>query len=242
MLKREPSSASRYLDWLYLIGIVTIALIQLSWKPAAAQTSTPQDAEALLIGKASMSIRASVADLEEAKALQDKLAGDVLWVRRNGQEYVIRDTATLESAHALFSRQAEIGREQREIGERQRQLGKQQRAIGQEQTRIGRMQRDVGVRRQTDRAEGEPDQIEPEPGPRGEEQRRLKAEQDRLGEQQASLGAEQHELGARQQELGAERAKLSHGLEDRFRVLVDEALAKGLGQPTRHLGSQHSAR
>jgi hypothetical protein len=224
-----------------LLGMLALGLVHSMSGPsiaAAGQGSgagvdTHSDSEVLLQGKASMSIRASVADLAQAKALQNKNRSDLLWARRNGQEYVIQDPATLEAAHALFSRQAEIGVEQKEIGARQRELGEQQREIGRQQAAVGKAQQAVGVRRQTPRAAGEPDQLEPEPGPKGEEQRKLKAEQDQLESRQSALGADQHRLGARQHELDREQQELGRGLAGRFQALVDDAVAKGLAQPAR---------
>lgn len=229
MFRMAPKAIEKCLEWAGLLCVSALCMAQGS---AGAQSANSKgDSEVLLLGKSAMSIRASVADLERAKGLQSKSREDLLWARRNGKEYVIQDPSTLEAAHALFSRQAEIGREQREVGARQRDLGERQREIGKQQAIVGKEQQAVGVRRQAPRAAGEPDRLEPEPGPRGEVQQRLKEKQDQLEGQQTSLDAQQQQLAARQQEMAREQEKRDQGITDRFRILVDEALAKGLAQP-----------
>jgi hypothetical protein len=64
MLETLSKAVGSYLVWVGLIGLVMIQMPRSS--AAAAKDATVQDAEALVLGKASMSLRASVADLKQA--------------------------------------------------------------------------------------------------------------------------------------------------------------------------------
>jgi beta-lactamase regulating signal transducer with metallopeptidase domain len=63
---------------------------------------------------------------EYADGLRKKYGDDFIWFKRNGQEYVIRDAATVARAKQLFDNSGELSRRQSELGAQQEALGKQQ--------------------------------------------------------------------------------------------------------------------
>jgi hypothetical protein len=148
----------------------------------------------------------STSDVDEAMRLR---SGNepLLYVRRDGLSYVVRDAATLRQAEALFEPQRKLGGQQRALGSRQRDLGAKQRALGQRQAALARAHLSGG---------GWSDEAR-------RQQQELGREQRGLGEQQSVLGAEQARLGRQQSEL-AGQARVA------VRALVDDALRRGLAQ------------
>lgn len=156
-------------------------------------------------GRSTM-MHGSTDDLHRARKL--RLDGQpLLYVRRDGREYVVRDAALLRQAEAIFKPQAELGKKQGELGSRQGALGAQQAELGAQQARLAAQQ--VG-------AQG-----------RSEEMSRR---QDELGRQQSALGERQAELGRQQAKLGAEQERLGREARAKFRALVDDAIRRGLAQ------------
>jgi hypothetical protein len=121
----------------------------------------------------------STEDFSRARALRVGSEA-MLFVRRGGADYVIRDAATLRRAAAIFEPQQALGRKQGELGRRQGELGR-------EQGRLGRLQAEASSRQQSE----------------------LGRQQSALGARQAALGREQAALGRQQARLAVEaNAKL----------------------------------
>lgn len=195
----------------------------------AAGDSPRGDCEVLLHGKSAMSVRAAQADLDAARAAAAGAAGDLLWIRRDGRVYLVRDAATLDAASQLFTRQADLGRQQKELGERQTQIGREQRLLGAEQKTAGALQSAAASPRRIDRAPGEPDELSDPPGPAGAAQRELRSKQAGLAVLQAADDGEQRRLAALQDDLARQQRDLESGLGDRFRQLADAAVGRGAG-------------
>jgi bla regulator protein blaR1 len=90
-------------------------------------------------------------DIERAKRF--KRPGEaMLWFRRGGNEYVVRDQALLQQIEALWApvgeigdRQGALGEKQGELGTKQGELGARQGDFGAEQGRIGALQGELGA-------------------------------------------------------------------------------------------------
>jgi hypothetical protein len=158
-------------------------------------------------GSESLSMSGSMDDVRLARSLR---TGDeaMLYVRKDGATYVIRDSATLAKAREIFKPQEEMGARQAELGSRQAELGARQARLGAEQARIGLLQAEAGSR----------------------EQAELGRQQGELGRQQGELGEQQGELGRQQGELGRQQARLGRVAQEQLRALVADAIGRGVAQ------------
>jgi beta-lactamase regulating signal transducer with metallopeptidase domain/peptidoglycan hydrolase CwlO-like protein len=185
-------------------------------------------------------------DLEHLRALRRASKADIVWFRRNGKAYIIRDAATVRQAKALMAPQEALGKQQEELGRRQEALGAQQEELGRqmEQVRVPvpdltaelqKLQAQLDELHKHGATQGELGELQ---GALGELQGKLGEIQGQAGEQQAALGAKQGELGERQGKLGEEQgklgeqqARLAEEISKKMKALLDNALAKGLAQP-----------
>lgn len=178
--------------------------------PPAASAAQPEDGAAYVLlspGSRSSTMSGSMDDLRRARALRAGLEG-LLYVRRGGSAFVIRDSATLRRAEAIFEPQQALGARQAELGARQAALGHRQARLGAEQGRLGRQQADASPRRAVE----------------------LGRRQAALGRQQDALGRQQGELGRQQGALGREQHRLSRVADESMRALLAEAIERGLAQ------------
>lgn len=179
--------------------------------PAVAGSSVqPADRTSYILftqGSRSTTMSGSTEDLGRARAVRVGLEG-LLYVRQGGAAYVIRDSATLRRAEAIFEPQNRLGGRQAELGSRQAELGKRQATLGAEQARLGLRQAGATPRQQNE----------------------LGRQQDELGRRQNALGQQQGVLGRQQSVLGREQARLAREADARFRALVAEALQRGVAR------------
>lgn len=174
--------------------------------------------------------------------------GPILWFRRDGREYVVRDRATIERMAELMKpqmelgrRQGELGARQGELGARQGELGARQGELGAEQGRLGAQQAELAARqaaidrngRDADRSElrERREALAAEARALAAKQRELGERQRELGDQQRPLGARQRELGEEQRELGARQREETERARPMIRALFDRAIADGTAQP-----------
>ncbi len=158
-------------------------------------------------GSDSVTMSGSTDDLRRARALRAGREA-LLYVRRGGVSYAIRDSGTLDRAAAIFAPQHALGERQAELGSQQAALGRRQAALGDEQGRIGRQQSGASPRRAV----------------------ALGRQQDELGRQQNILGEQQNALGRQQDSLGREQNRLAREADAQFDALLAEALRSGVAQ------------
>lgn len=208
----EPLPIVSYSRRLALAALAALsALLVLNHTPGdAARITADSDRTAWVLmspGSRSTSMSGSTDDLERARRLRAGQEG-LLYMRRDGTEYVVRDPATLRQAQAIFAPQQALGARQGELGSRQAALGHRQAALGAQQGRIGAQMAGASPKRSAELG------------------RRMEA----LGRQQNELGRQQNVLGREQDALGREQDRLSHIAEQRIRALLDEAIRRGVAQ------------
>lgn len=184
---------------------------------------------ALLDGDAHVWIHASSTDSERVRTLQDRFDDPVLWFTRDGREYVIRDSATLDRARAILEpqrelgrRQGELGRQQGELGRRQGELGREQGAMGRDQGELGSRQGELGAEQATIAAERAALEARRAAGEDAGEE--LESRRSELESRMRELAARQRELGERQKALGTQQRELSEpqrALAERQRELAE---------------------
>ncbi|GEL72317.1 M56 family metallopeptidase [Myxococcus virescens] len=224
--------------------------------PAPPAPGDPDRGYVLLTDGMAM-MNGSTVDLELARTFKQKNK-ELLFVRRKGEAFIIRDAATLKSIREAHSVTRELGEAQRALGEKQGALGQQQAVLGQKQATLGHEQGGLG-RKLGDlayRQSGlhlEESRLDALPEAERERRRSELKKQDReleaemkaletkmagLAEKQSILSKEQHQLSEKQHALHLEQSKLSEQhqarakeAEAKIQGLIDEALRKGLGQP-----------
>ncbi|HYN19672.1 MAG TPA: M56 family metallopeptidase [Thermoanaerobaculia bacterium] len=191
--------------------------------PPTPWSGSKDESYILLLGKSRTMMNGSMSDIRKAKELQ-KGAEPLLYFRRGGKAYVVRDAAFVLKAGDLFKMQAELGAKQGELGARQGELGAKQGELGAQQGALGARQAALALNLARQALDGESDDsLEAE-------MEELGKQQEELGRKQAELGEKQAELGEKQAELGEKQAELGREAEKKFRVLVDEAVRNGLAQ------------
>ncbi|HEU4968677.1 hypothetical protein [Sphingomonas sp.] len=190
------------------------ALVCAAGASAASAGTTParERASYILFGpdKQGVTMSGSTDDLRRARAL--RVGGEaLLYLRKGGTAYVVRDPATLREARLIFEPQQALGSQQAALGARQAELGRRQAALGTQQARLGAQQAHATPRQAVDL---------------GRQQAALGNQQDALGQQQNALGQQQNELGRRQDRLAREA-------DIKFRALLVEAIRRGLADPVR---------
>lgn len=197
---------------LALAALVALSVPTLLVQPPAVAASPDQATERtsyvlIAAGNGSSTMSGSTDDLRHARSLRSGREA-LLYVRNGGAAYVIRDTATLRQAEAIFAPQNALGDRQGELGDRQSALGERQSRLGEQQAELGSQQAYASPKR----AEA------------------LGRQQEALGRQQNELGRQQDELGRQQEELGREQERLADEANVRIRALLDEAVRNGVAQ------------
>jgi bla regulator protein BlaR1 len=181
--------------------------------------------------------------MDRVKTLRGKLGGgDLLWFRRGGKEYTVRDAATLKRVAEVLAPQEELGRQQGELGGRQGALGAKQGELGAQQGKLGAKQGELGAEQARLAQEESRRALEGEDrdGRAERERAHLEREMEELGKQQEELGRRQEELGRQQEALGQQQERLgklqeeaAHKARAQLRTLIDQALASGTAQEVR---------
>ncbi|KRA42750.1 M56 family metallopeptidase [Pseudoxanthomonas sp. Root630] len=164
-------------------------------------------------------------DITTARKLQQGNA-PVLWVRQDGKQYVVRDSATLQRFKAAHAPMEALGAQQGKLGEAQGALGERQGALGEKQGELGEKMAAIASEQASAAMRGGQ-------GRQAELDRKMEAlarEQDALAKQQDVLARQQDPL-ARQQEVLARRQEAAV-VQMRHDVgrLLDDSIRNGKAQ------------
>ncbi|HLK20576.1 MAG TPA: M56 family metallopeptidase [Bryobacteraceae bacterium] len=181
-------------------------------------------------------------DLEDAARLKGKYGEHFIWFRRNGKDYVIRDTATVNAAHDLLKPQNDLGEKQGTLGEQQEKLAKLQEALAERQNRVRvpveDLTREIERLREKLKADVNDSDLAELQEMLAKMQAKIGESQARVGDAQAKIGEEQEKLGRQQAELGEQQAKLGERQAEQAEKanrqlirLMEEAMKKGLAEP-----------
>ncbi|GEN06858.1 Signal transducer regulating beta-lactamase production, contains metallopeptidase domain [Myxococcus fulvus] len=227
-------------------------------KPPRPPEPLDDDSGYVLLSGDSATMNGSMVDLQLAKMFKDKKGGELLYVRRKGETFIIRDAATLKTVREALNDVRTAGEAQGKVGERQGALGREQGALGMKQGALGIKQSELGLRHaelahkraglrfESNRADSLPDaerdrrqaeldkqeeELDKQIDALDEQQEALSREQEALGREQEKLGEKQEALGREQEKVSEKAEVLRREAERKVQSLIDEALKKGLGQP-----------
>ena len=173
----------------------------------------------------SVTMSGSTDDIRRAKDLRGSGKGDLLWFRRGGKEYVVRDSALLKEVTGLYKPVAEMGARQGELGGRQGELGARQGKLGAEQGALGAQLGTIAA----DRARrGDADDRDLE-----RREKEIDRKMEELSRQMEDLGRQQEALGKQQEELGRQQEELSARADKQLHELMDRAIHSGAAQEVR---------
>jgi bla regulator protein BlaR1 len=256
----EKARAHAACWWIVAVGIglatIPLQLVAAQREPARVEhveqqhskSKSTRDAWVLLRGSDdNIMMSGNMSDVAEAGRQRANASEPLLWFRRDGQEYVIRDQETIEAVEALArpmrelgERQGALGHEQGKLGERQGKFGAQQRELGQQMgelsaklNSINAQQMEISAKEmragKSERESLERQQAEIERQARkvSEQIEALGRRQDDLGREQEALGREQERFGRQQEELGAQQEEASRRMERQLRELIERAISTG---------------
>lgn len=216
------------------------------------------DSGYVLLSGDKATMNGSSVDLKLAKMFKDKSGGELLYVRRKGEAFIIRDAATLKAMKdalepirvksleqgGMGARMGALGQEQGKLGLKQGKLGVQQSELALQHAELAHKR--AGLHLESNRLDSLPEaererrqaELDKQEAALDKEIDALDGKQEALSKQQEELGREQEKLGQQQEEMGREMEKL-HKLhesdirdsERKIQSVIDEALRKGLGQP-----------
>ena len=200
----------------------------------------------IVTGKSdALTMSGSTADARHVEKLRKSIPGDFIWFQVDEKSYVIRDQATVDRARKLWAPQEELGKKQEELGKQQEALGKQQEALGAKMEKVRVSVPDMTA--QLDKLKAElkalgatatMDQIGKIQEEMGELQEKMGdiqshagEQQGKLGEEMGALGEQQGKLGEEQGKLGEQQAELAEKASKEMKLLLEDAVKKGLAQP-----------
>lgn len=192
-----------------------------------------------------ITLQGTQSDLATARKLQ---RGDepLLWIRRGGETYVVRDRAVLERAKAAYATMHDTAREQGEMAGQQGELAGRQSglaarvaALSSRRAALGGERAAIASERQRLRQTGSQDAAQDGAAATLDGRlRSIDAQLADLSRQQADIDREQADLDRRQAELSRQQAEISrherdvaHLADRQVDRLIDEAIADGLAQP-----------
>jgi beta-lactamase regulating signal transducer with metallopeptidase domain len=192
----------------------------------------------LLRGSDDATMSGSTQDLKVARHLAGNSKQPLLYVRRDdGQEFVIRDAATLKAFEDTFKSVRELGEQQQKLGEQQGEFGGKQGELGGKQGELGGKMGEIGEkmgalgRKQgklahqlallelDDDAEETPDnkrqreQLEREQHELEQQMDALEKEMEPFNEQMEKLGEEMEKYSEPMEKLGEQMEKLGEQME-----------------------------
>ncbi len=176
-------------------------------------------------GRDSVTMSGSTDDVGKAKSLRGSSKGDLLWFRRGGKEYVIRDSALLRQVQDLYKPVSELGARQGELGGRQGALGGKQGALGARQGALGA---ELGAIAADRARRGDADDRDLE-----RREKEINRKMEDLSRQMEDLGRQQEELGRQQEELGRQQEAASARADKELHELMDRAIRSGAAQEVR---------
>jgi bla regulator protein BlaR1 len=192
----------------------------------------------------------STADIGRARRFRSG-GGQLLWFRKDGREYIVRDPDMLREVQAIWlpvnqlgDEQGQVGAKQGALGSRQGDIGAKQGELGAEQGRLGARQGALGARQgmlasreaarltnaERGEIEREHDAIEKEMRALDQQMRVLTDKMREFDKPMRNLGDEMDVLGREMAVLGGKMGEASRQANDAMRALIEKAIANGTAQ------------
>jgi bla regulator protein blaR1 len=177
-------------------------------------------------------------DAERARRLRHGKE-PLVWFRSGGQDYVLRDPATLQQVDAAIKPVRDLGKQQGELGSQQGELGKQQGELGARMSVLGTREGTLAVRQSAldmrDQGDAltpaEKEQLARQRHELHQQARTLHKEMRALERPMRELGQQMQALSQQMQALGQQMQVASAKAEAELRSLFQRAIASGTAKP-----------
>jgi beta-lactamase regulating signal transducer with metallopeptidase domain/prefoldin subunit 5 len=210
------------------------------------------------------SMSGSMQDLKVARFLASNQKLPLLYLRRDdGQEYLIRDAATLKAIEDTFKVVREIGEKQGALGEKMGALGEKQGEFGAKMGALGEKQGEFGakmgalgrkqaqlslkqnllemddgeetpeIKRQIEQLEREEKELERQMDELEKQMEPINEQMEALGREMEKYNEPMEELGEQMEELGEQMEKHSREAEKKAQAQFEEAIRKGVAEPVK---------
>ncbi|APO95847.1 hypothetical protein [Xanthomonas vesicatoria] len=199
--------------------VTTYGHLMLSDRPDQDAYVLFEDGKALMHG--------STEDLARTRRLAGG-TGALLWFRRGGKSYVVRDPGTLQRIRALYAPVSQLGNAQGALGERQGRLGEQQAALGTQMAAMAA--RDAAAAVGQARASLARDNATARPAT-STTQQATDSKQRSTQQRIEALAKQQQALAAQQADLATQQAAASARADGQARQVMREAIRTGLASP-----------
>ncbi|WP_226427992.1 M56 family metallopeptidase [Xanthomonas sp. NCPPB 2865] len=219
--------------------------------PAAAASSTSQtftttsthgqinlshdpdrDAYVLLQGNDSV-MNGSVDDLKHVRRLAGK-DGQLMWFRKDGKQYVVRDPDTFKRLNAAYAPVTKLGQAQGALGERQGELGEQQGELGAQMAELGARAADAAAKHvnasllDTDALTQQAAERAAREAERAVRQAEQAMQRSGADQRMQALARQQAALATEQADLSSQQAAASVRADKEAQRIMREAIAQGL--------------
>jgi hypothetical protein len=169
---------------------------------------------------------------DHARAIRHKREGEpLLWFRRDGQEYVVRDRALIAQAEAVWKTVGELGGAQGELGgemgklgskqgehgSRMGELGSKQGALGAKLGELAVRQAELALRQTRELTDQEQELLEKQEREIEIQMETLQKEMEGLGEQMEALAKPMEDLGTQMEPLAKQMEALGKKMEEAAR-------------------------
>jgi beta-lactamase regulating signal transducer with metallopeptidase domain len=195
-------------------------------KTTAADSGGPARPYVIAWGDSTGTMNAPYEDIEVAKRLQREGEG-LVFFRRDGKSYVIRDQATVKAAHELFRHQIETGARQAELYSQQAELSARQAELGSRQAALAAQQASLTAEQARRNLDEKPT------ADLKERMKALERQQDEIVDKQDELSRQINELLRQQDELSRRQVEMIREAELGLAKLFGETIANGLAQEVR---------
>lgn len=183
----------------------------------------------------------SSVDQAEARIDRRNFEGDLLWVRMDGETYVIQDEGFLDDVDDLFAPMEDLGEDMRDLGEEMRVLGEEMRGLGEEMREVRvdipdltAQLDEIRTMLQSDATMGDLGRLQAEIGRLQASIGRIQGDAGRqqadIGRAQAAIGRQQAEIGRRQAEIGRQQAEAYRDASEALVEMVEDAIGTGLAE------------
>jgi DNA repair exonuclease SbcCD ATPase subunit len=153
--------------------------------------------------------------IEELEALRDAYGANILWVRRSGSRYVLRDPRIIDEAAACFDRLGQLEPERIALQRKQEALDREEESLDRRQERLENAR---------ESRENEDEQAS-SPDPKAE------AEQRDIAGRQEDVSKRQRELETVERDLDRREDALEKEAEGALWKLIDGAIRAGAAAP-----------
>lgn len=213
--------------------------------PPPLPAAPPEDVDEAYVlvrpNDSSVSMSGSTRDLKRARSLAQGAKEPLLYLRRDEQEYLIRNPETVKAFEATLKPLEQLGAKQGELGAKQGELGGKMGELGGKMGELGARQGELGLRHaelalaqaRQEQAGKESPEIEREQQQLEREQEELSRQMDALGKQMDALSPHMDALGKLMEAEGEKMEAESREAEKKIRALLDDAVRKGVAEPVK---------